>query len=41
LCRQEIPLLARIMAVSDSFSAMESQRSYRKALLDLLHNSFM
>jgi len=34
LCRQEIPLLARIMAVADSFSAMESQRPYRKALLE-------
>ena len=33
LCRLEIPLLARIMAVADSFSAMESQRPYRKALL--------
>lgn len=32
LCAQDIPFLARIMTVADSFSAMESQRPYRKAL---------
>lgn len=32
LARREIPLIARILAVSDAFSAMTTTRPYRKAL---------
>ncbi len=32
LCGQEIPLVARIMAVADAFSAMTTDRPYRKGM---------
>jgi HD-GYP domain-containing protein (c-di-GMP phosphodiesterase class II) len=32
LCGEEVPLLARIIAVADTFDAMTSDRPYRKAL---------
>ena len=32
LSKQEIPLLARIIAVADTYDAMTSDRSYRRAL---------
>ena len=32
LAGEEIPLIARILAVSDAFSAMTTTRPYRKAL---------
>lgn len=37
----EIPLLARIAAVADTFDAMTSKRSYRDALsIDIVHDEF-
>ena len=32
LCGEDIPLIARIIAVADSFDAMTTDRPYRKAV---------